>query len=55
MKKPAQDPYDLAKLPDNERARARARWKRGLTFRVDLGYLVYLLKHTDSVDPEGVA
>ena len=55
MKKPAQDPHDLAKLPDETRARARARWKRGLHFRADWGYLVYLLTYTDSVDPEGVA
>jgi hypothetical protein len=55
MKKPPQDPHDLAKLPDENRARLRARWKRGLHFRADWGYLVYLLKYTDSVDPEGVA
>jgi len=39
----------------DEQRRIRARWKRGLHFRADWSYLVFLLKYTDSVDPEGRA
>lgn len=35
--------------------RIRARWKRGLHFRADWVFLLFLLKHTDSVDAEGRA
>lgn len=35
--------------------RIRARWKRGLHFRIDRDYCLYLVAYTDSVDPEGTA
>jgi hypothetical protein len=35
--------------------RILARWKRGLHFRVDPSFLIYLLKYTGSVDLEGVS
>jgi hypothetical protein len=38
-----------------EQLRIHARWKRGIHFRLDWSYLVYLLNYTDSVDPEGQA
>ncbi len=38
----------------DEQKRIRARWKRGLHFRADWKYLLFLLKYTDSVDAEGL-
>jgi hypothetical protein len=49
------DPLGLAVLPLEEVSRYRARWRRGLQFRADWGYLVHLLLYISRVDPEGIA
>lgn len=45
---------DGGQMTDEQR-RIRARWTRGLHFRLDWHHLEFLLKYSDSVDPEGIA